>query len=337
MIPPLAPLARSLPNRTPLFLAKAPSLKGFFSSAYRPASLDNYASNRHILCRLNFGHVCRLFHDSTNSSGELHKNGGFDRYLIKDLIAIFQFPYSPNLSVRENLKKAPNTLQKQISFLICMENLAQLKKEEGFNFQDIQENPLLSKQIFEAQNLSLFKFPQAVIDILNGPSSPLKEKVADEISKLHDFQLESFSPIFQKNPAILEKLCASQIIKARQISLSFFLSHDALMDFVKKQPQTALEFLMENLRNKDLFTKEELLSIAQAHKNPYAFTKFFLFDPKSLKVLDEMAKNSPSIDTRQEYARIHKDKKLGKTASTLCKMFIVANLLILGAVLKEGS
>ena len=337
MIPSLSPLVRALPFRTQPLLAKMPPLGGIISFSQNARFFDKHLHNNIRMNRLKFQNVSRFFHDFPSSSEELHKKEVFDHYIIKDLLSIFQFTFSPNLSVRENLKKAPYPLQKQVSFLICMENLAYLKNEEGLNFQDIQEHPELSKQILEAQNLSLFKFPQAVIDVLIGPTSSLKEKIAEELSSLHEYQIESFSPIFQKNPAILESLCASQIIKPRQISLSFFPSHAAFIDFVRKQPQTGLEFLGENLRNQDLFSKEELLSIAMAHQNPYLFTKFFLFDPKSLKILDEMAKNSPSTDTHRQCIKTRQTKKIEKLASTLCKMFIMANVLIVGAVLKKTS
>jgi hypothetical protein len=330
MISRLAPLFRSVAQKGEALCA--PTL---FRSNYPQVLLDKLGTQKQSLCKpLKFNKIYPLqkrdYLVTKPELAESNTNSKKDDLLVDTLHSTFEFSYDTSVSMRRNFENAPYRLQKDLNFIICMQNLSQLKTESGFDLEDIQKHPDLNEKIFETESIDLFKFPKAVLDILNGPTSQKKDQICHRMQELYDFELEPFVPFFLKDPVLLEKLVQEKILKPHQLSLNFFSSQENFLEFAKKYPKVAQKFFTKEPRTRQIFTSEEILSIAQFHENPYAFSSFFLFDQKSTNKLDEFAKNSPSQSIQDLYQKNMKAKNLGSLGKTVFKMALLANILLIG-------
>jgi len=306
-------------------------------SIYRPAPKQRFFYNSKLHNRVDFQPQRRDFQSHFLTNGQPPKNLSKEDLLVETLFSTFAFSYNTALNMKENFEKAPARLKKDLNFVICMQNLSQLKNEVGFDLKDIKKLPLLNEKIFKSETLNLFKFPKAVLEILNGPSSPMKDKVSDEMRRLYGCELETFAPFFQKNPILLERLIQQKILKFRQISLHFFPSKETFIDYAKKHPLVGQSFFNKNPSAAKLFTSDEILSIAKVHENPYAFAPFFSFDQQALEKLDQYAESSNSCSAREEFLKNKKAKNSARFDCGIFKIFMFTNILLMGLSEKSAN
>jgi hypothetical protein len=306
-------------------------------SLYRPAPQQRFFHNSKLHNRVDFLPPIRDFQSHFLTNGQPPKNHSKEDLLVEALYSTFAFSYNLALNMKENFERAPIRLKKDLNFVICMQNLSQLKNEVGFDLKDIKKLPLLNEKIFETETLNVFKFPKAVLDILSGPSSPMKEKVSDEMRRLYGFELETFAPFFQKNPILLERLIQEKILKFRQLSLHFFPSKETFIEFAKKYPLVGHSFFHKNPGSTKLFTSDEILSIAKVHENPYAFAPFFTFDEQSLEKLDQYAECSNSSAAKEELLKNKKAKNTASFGGGIFKIFMFTNILLMGLSKKSTT